>query len=190
MLNIAAGTTFDVQNDQSIFPNGGTPAINNAGTLQKSAGTGTTGVGVPFNNTGTMQSLSGTMSFSGSYTQTAGVTRLNGGAISSSTTMNIQGGTLEGNGTLAGTVNNSGGTLSPGLSPGQVNETGNYTQGASGAFTTEVGGLTVGTQYDRAAISGAATLAGTLNISLINGYEPNIGDMFTIMTFGSRSGDR
>src|SRR6185369_10537384 len=53
----------------------------------------------------------------------------------------------------------------------------------------EIGGLTVGTDYDRAAITGAATLAGTLNISLINGFEPNIGDTFTIMTFGSRSGD-
>jgi hypothetical protein len=144
---------------------------------------------VPFNNTGTMQSLSGTMSFSHTYTQTAGVTRLNGGAISSSSTMSIQGGTLEGNGTLTGNVNNSGGTLSPGLSAGQLNETGAYTQGASGAFTTEIGGLTVATQYDRAAITGAATLAGTLNISLINGFEPDIGDTFTVMTFGSRSGD-
>src|SRR5437016_1346325 len=43
-LNIAAGTTFDVQNDQSVTINGGTPAINNAGTFQKSAGTGTTTV--------------------------------------------------------------------------------------------------------------------------------------------------
>jgi len=192
-LNIAVGTTFDVQNDQSFVWTGNAPAINNAGTFQKSAGTGTTTAGTPnlaFNNTGTVQSLSGTIDFSGSYTQTAGVTRLNGGAISKTGgTMSIQGGTVEGFGTLTGNVNNSGGTLSPGLSPGQLNETGAYTQGASGAFKTEIGGLTVGTQYDRAAISGAATLAGALNIILINGYEPNIGDMFTVMTFGSRSGD-
>ena len=133
----------------------------------------------------------GTLSFGGnSYTQTAGATRLNGGALTKAgTSMSIQGGTLEGVGTLTGNVNNSGGTLSPGLSPGQLNETGAYTQGASGAFSVEIGGLTVGTQYDRAAISGAATLNGTLNIALINAFEPNIGDSFTIMTFGSRSGD-
>ncbi len=128
--------------------------------FQKSAGTGTTsvgdGFGNAFNNTGTVQGLSGTLAFTGSYTQTAGATRLNGGAISSSQTMNIQGGTLDGVGTLTGNVNNSGGTLSPGLSPGQLNETGAYTQGGGGAFTTEIGGLTVGTQYDRAAISGSA----------------------------------
>src|SRR6185503_5962428 len=105
------------------------------------------------------------------------------------TAMNVSGGTVEGAGTLTANVNNTGGTLSPGLSAGQLNQTGAYTQGASGSFNVEIGGLTVGTQYDRAAITGAATLAGTLNISLINGFEPNIGDTFTIMTFGSRSGD-
>jgi hypothetical protein len=190
-LNIAAATTFDVQNDQTIAWTGNSAVINNAGTFQKSAGAGTSTAGTPnttFNNTGTVQSLSGTLSFGGSYTQTSGVTRLNGGAMSGGS-MAIQGGTLEGVGTLTGNVNNSGGTLSPGLSAGQLNESGAYTQGASGAFSVEIGGLTVGTDYDRAAISGAATLNGTLNIALINAFEPNIGDSFTIMTFGSRTGD-
>src|SRR5438093_11507963 len=41
-LNIAAGTTFDIQNDQTIAWTGNTAIINNAGTFQKSAGTGTT----------------------------------------------------------------------------------------------------------------------------------------------------
>src|SRR5262249_59017179 len=139
------------------------------GGSQRAAAAGTpwvaTGSHAAFYSGGRRQSLPGPPAFTGPYTQPAGATRLNGGAISSSSTMNIQGGTLEGFGTLTGNVNNSGGTLSPGLSPGQLNETGAYTQGASGAFSTEIGGLTVGTQYDRAAISGAATLAGTLNIS-------------------------
>ena len=77
----------------------------------------------------------------------------------------------------------------PGLSPGQLTETGAYTQASGGAFNVEIGGLTVGSQYDRLAISGAATLGGALNISLYGGYEPDLGDTFTIMTFGSRSGD-
>jgi hypothetical protein len=192
VLNIAIGTTFDVQNDQSFAWTGNAPAVNNGGTFQKSAGTGTTtiGNGVAFANTGIMQGLVGTLAFDGTYTQTAGVTRLNGGSVTKTgTSMSIQGGTLEGTGTLTGNVNNSGGTLSPGLSPGQLNESGAYTQGASGAFNVEIGGLTVATEYDRAAITGAATLAGTLSINLINAYEPNVGDTFTIMTFGSHSGD-
>ncbi len=48
--------------------------------------------------------------------------------------------------------------------------------------------MTAGTEFDRLAISGTATLSGALNISLINGFTPNPGDSFQIMTFGSRSG--
>jgi len=43
-------------------------------------------------------------------------------------------------------------------------------------------------EFDRLSISGSATLNGALNISLINGFVPNPGDSFQIMTFGSRSG--
>ena len=32
-------------------------------------------------------------------------------------------------------------------------------------------------------------LDGTLDISLIGGFDPNIGDSFQVMTFGSRSGN-
>ena len=78
-LNIAAGTTFDVQNDQSVTINGGTPAINNAGTFQKSAGTGTTTVygGVAFNNTGSVLVQTGTLQLgqgtsTGSFDSTGG----------------------------------------------------------------------------------------------------------------------
>jgi hypothetical protein len=191
VLNIAAGTTFDIQGDTAMvyYSTGGT--INNAGTLLKSSGTGTATIGtnVSVTNSGTVSSESGTLSFNGGYTQTAGATRLDGGAISSSTTMNIQGGTLEGTGTLTATVNNTGGSVAPGLSAGQLNQTGAYTQAAGGSFNTEVGGLTVGTEYDRLASTGAASLNGTLNVSLIGGYEPDIGDSFTIMTFASRTGD-
>ena len=58
----------------------------------------------------------------------------------------------------------------------------------TGSLNIEIGGLTAGTQYDRLAISGSATLNGSLNISLIGGFVPNPGDTFQIMTFGSRSG--
>src|SRR5258708_22283043 len=53
VFNNQATGTFDVQTDQPI--NGtGTPAptFNNAGTVKKSAGTGTATLTVPFNNSG------------------------------------------------------------------------------------------------------------------------------------------
>ena len=66
---------------------------------------------------------------------------------------------------------------------------GNYIQGSTGILNIEIGGTTVGTQYDRLAITGAATLDGTLNVTLINGFSPAIGNTFQILTYASRSGD-
>jgi cysteine-rich repeat protein len=189
VLNNLAGGTMDVQTDASFAGVSAPGTINNAGLFQKSGGSGTSSVLVKYFNAGMTTSNSGLLSFGPTYTQTAGATRLNGGNVSSTVTMSIQGGVLEGTGTLTATVNNIGGTLAPGSSAGQLDETGAYTQSANGSFTVEIGGLTAGTQYDRAAISGLATLAGTLNVTLIDGYEPNVGDTFTIMTFSSRTGD-
>ena len=195
VLSIASGATFDIQTDADLDFTGGAAfvTINNAGTFQKSAGAGTTQIGVTgatFNNTGTVQGLTGTLTFSSSYTQTSGVTRLNGGAITKvGATMNISGGTLEGAGALGASLNVNGGTLAPGLSPGQITQTGTYAQTATGAYAVEIGGLTAGTDFDVLASSGAATLNGTLAISLINGFTPSLGQTFQIMTYASRSGD-
>ena len=37
-------------------------------------------------------------------------------------------------------------------------------------------------------VSGGATLDGTLNLALVNGFSPAIGNSFQVMTFGSRTG--
>jgi hypothetical protein len=39
------------------------------------------------------------------------------------------------------------------------------------------------------AVSGSVTLDGILNVSLINSFNPAIGDNFTILTFATRAGD-
>jgi len=38
-------------------------------------------------------------------------------------------------------------------------------------------------------ISGTASLAGTLNVSLVNNYTPEIGDSFEVLNFSDRIGD-
>jgi len=38
-------------------------------------------------------------------------------------------------------------------------------------------------------ITGHASLNGTLDIDLIEGFQPSFGDTFTFMTFGSRAGE-
>src|SRR5258707_3152409 len=78
-LNIAAGTTFDIQNDQTIAWTGNTATINNAGTFQKSARAGTTTAGTPnttVHNTRTLRRPPGTLKVSCRYTLTSGATRL------------------------------------------------------------------------------------------------------------------
>ncbi|HMC11767.1 MAG TPA: dockerin type I domain-containing protein, partial [Pirellulaceae bacterium] len=72
------------------------------------------------------------------------------------------------------------GTNSPGFSPATVYY-GSASYGATGKLVAELGG-TSGGAYDRQIYSGTADLAGTLDIELINGYQAEVGDSFTLIT--------
>jgi hypothetical protein len=98
---------------------------------------------------------------------------------------------IQGTGTLdvATTTFSNAGVVGPGLSPGVLTVTGNYPQTASGTLAIEVGGATPGTGHDRLVVSGAAALAGSLNVSLFGGFTPVLGQQFTVLTFASRTGD-
>lgn len=92
-----------------------------------------------------------------------------------------------GSGTIEANLINSG-TVSPGSSPGTITVTGDYTQQSDGTLAIELGGTTPDTEHDQLAVSGAVTLGGALNVTLINEFSPELGDSFTIMTYGSVSG--
>jgi len=189
--NLATGT-LNLQGDRSFYFSAGLqPAFNNAGTISRTINTGTfTFDGVAFSNSGTVSAQTGTLAFSGGYLQTAGATILAGGAISmSGSSLTLQGGVLSGAGAITGSVVNNGGQVSPGTSPGILNITGGYTQTPAGVLNIEIGGVTVGTQFDQLKIGGSATLGGTLNVSLINSFVPAVGNTFPILTFASRTGD-
>src|ERR1039458_5373581 len=63
------GALFDIQNDQFyLWTAYGTEFFNNAGTLRKSAGSGTTVIDPIINNTGTVDAETGTLSFHGGGT--------------------------------------------------------------------------------------------------------------------------
>jgi hypothetical protein len=93
-------------------------------------------------------------------------------------------GIITGTGTFEGNLINDG-TVGPGNSPGVLTISGDYTQGIDGLLDIELAGLT---DYDVLDISGSASLDGSLNVSFLNNYTPNTGDVFDILWAESISG--
>ncbi len=109
--------------------------------------------------------------------------------VNAQPSVNLEGGTLTGSGVINGNVANSA-AVSPGgvANAGTLSVTGSYTQTSGGSLNVAVGGLTAGSQYDQLNVAGTATLGGTLNASLINGFVPPSGQVFNVLTFASSSG--
>lgn len=72
------------------------------------------------------------------------------------------------------------GTFSPGLSPAVVS-VGTVILGNSSTLIMEIGGLAPGSQHDQLEIGVTVSLAGTLDVDLINGFGPSLGDSFLIL---------
>jgi hypothetical protein len=164
VLSNLAGGVYDLQGDGGFdaltggwYAHYGT--IINAGVFRKSAGAGASTVGgaVALHNTGTVEVIGGTLVISAGLTST---------------------GTVNGDGTIAGPVNNTG-SVRPGLSPGRLTLDGNYSQSADGRLEIEINGATAVTQYDRLAVNGAVSLAGSLNVALV--YAPAVDDGFLVL---------
>lgn len=87
-----------------------------------------------------------------------------------------------------GTFNNASfsGTFSPGLSPALLT-VGTITFGATNVFDVEIGGLNRGSQFDALDVTGMLTLNGQLKVTLINAFNPSLGDSFDLIN-GSETG--
>ena len=97
---------------------------------------------------------------------------------------------LYGGGEVNGNVENND-FLIPGVgtsATGQFNVNGSFTQTGSGTLRIRLGGTTPISEYDRVIVTGAATLAGDLEVRLSGGFTPSLGDSFTIMQYASRTG--
>jgi uncharacterized repeat protein (TIGR01451 family) len=192
--------TFNIKDDQPIklgfiiIGEGPRPhtvnppnSITNDGTWKKSAGSGTNDIEPAFTTGGTVLAQSGTMHFVNGYTQTAGTTTLGAGGIKTDLTMMLQGGTLDGAGTVTGDVQNDAAVAPNGASStGTISVAGNYTQGSGGTLNIE---LASPSAFDQLAVSGAVTLDGTLNVTLLSSYAPADGTTWDVFTFATRSGD-
>ncbi len=130
--------------------------------------------------TGTL-TLSNVCTYSGTTTVNNGKLFVNGSTASTSA-VTVSGGTLGGTGTVNGTISvASGGKIAPGTSPGILNS-GNVSFASGSTFDVEIGGTTVGTEYDQLNVTGTVSLGGsTLNLSVFNGFTPVSGQTFTII---------
>jgi autotransporter-associated beta strand protein len=131
----------------------------------------------------------GTLTLGGSNTCSGGTGISNGtllvhGSIGTGAVAVAAGATLGGTGTVNGTVF-SAGTVAPGASPGVLTLAGDYTQAVDGVLSVEIGGAS---EYDVLVVGGAATLGGTLEVALVNGYVPTTNDLFVILNAGSVDG--
>jgi len=95
---------------------------------------------------------------------------------------------LAGQGTVQGNVVNSAGSVEPG-DPHRITIHGDYHQGPNGSLDLEIEGTTPGTLYDQLVISGTAYLDGTLSVTYLNGYLPQIADTYQVMTYAAVVGD-
>jgi hypothetical protein len=76
----------------------------------------------------------------------------------------------------------------PGNSPATVSFGGDTFYGAASHLKVEIGGTVAGTQYDQVHVAGTLSLSGALDVSLINGFNPSLGNMFDILDWSSISG--
>ncbi|MFL6246259.1 MAG: IPT/TIG domain-containing protein [Thermoanaerobaculia bacterium] len=125
-----SGGQFLIQTDSDISNTYYNGSFTNAGTMQKSATTGTTAIypAIPFTNSGTIDVQSGALQVT--------------------------------NPSLAGTT----------------------------LLKFGIAGTTPLTGYGRLAVTGAVTLAGTIDVDVINPFVPQGGDLFSVITYSSRTG--
>jgi hypothetical protein len=210
--SVLLGGTWDVSGNASLLL-AGPPITTNAATIQLSGpGANFANLSGLTSNTGTLllvngQSLttpanlvnSGTVSIDATsaltvgqnYTQRGGLTELAGGTLATATVGNnvyIYGGLLSGFGIIQANVTNDG-EVRVELGGTGLAITGVYIQGSDGTLDLAVGGYNAGTDYSVLQIGGFASLAGTLNVSLANGFVPAAGDSFGVLTSAQVAGD-
>jgi len=184
-----AGAVWESQGEADFRHNSSTNSVfENAGLFRKT-GAGTTQFTaslVRLVNTGTVEVLGGTIALEGGFEQTTGSLALLGGNLSATGTLTFAGGSVLGTGTIIANVTNSGAVFAPSADGNRtIAITGSYSQLAGGSLELDLDSLAAGGAFDRLAVSGAASLNGTLtlrnSLALTN-------EIFTLLTHASRIG--
>ena len=172
--------------------------INNGSVHKTTSGDGSTRLGgVTLTNNGLVSVDAGGLELSSvnAVTQSAsGVLHLGGGNLAVKNGFILNGGTVNGSGTILmeftnPTFVNHGGAVSPGGAgmAGTIVIDGNYVQQVDGVLNIEIGGTDL-RGYDALIVTGTATLSGALNITKINFFNPTLSDGFAVLRYASHSG--
>ena len=166
---------------------GAAPIFQNNGTFTKSGSTGTASFStVIVTNSGTFNINSGSFAITAAnFTQTSGSANL-GTNFSVGSNVRIEAGTFAGRGSIAGTFYNNGLT-SAGSPLGLITGT-SWTNSPTGTIRFELGGTNPGTNFDQFRLTGPATVNGTADLALANGFVPVPGNTFTCIVATVRSG--
>jgi hypothetical protein len=208
-LTLTLGSNALVHGTFGTLGDGNGDTLINQGTIIADVSGGTLTIdSANFTNNGTLEAQNGsialdgttvlaggtlyvaagnTVAATGSVTQTGGTTRVDG-TLTTASTMQIQGGFFVGTGTITGNVNNTGGTVRPGDLLGTLTISGHYTQTSGGATEIDLGGTQQGVSYDLLAVTNTAALNGDLDVKLVDGFTPTVGEGFEFLTYGSRTG--
>jgi len=127
--------------------------------------------------------MSGSNTYTGATTVTAGTLLVNGFAGSTATTIG-SGATVSGTGTLGSVTVQSGGILFAGSGLG-ILSSGAATLQSGAAFAAQLAGNTAmpvaGTNFSQLSVTGAISLDGTLSLTLDGNYVQNQGALYFLM---------
>ena len=173
--------TFNANATTTMAGVTGESFVNNGSFLKKTVDTTTT-MNIPFINDGTVDIVAGSLIFQQGMDNGANaVVDLGGGTLDPGDELIIDSDdSLIGSGTLAANLVNEG-TVSPGNSAGIITVQGDYSNLNSGLLQIELGGTTAGTEHDQLVVTGTATMNGTLTVTLLPGFLPELGETFFII---------
>jgi hypothetical protein len=168
----------------STFSNTGTIRSSNNGNIAIGNSTATSNAGNIITT-----SISSNISFNTDITNLSGGSIVNNGRFRVfNGSLILAGGTLSGTGTVisdpgnvSGQLFNTGGIVSPGNSAGMLTIQSGYQQSGTGTLLIELGGTSAG-QFDVLAVTGMASLGGTLELTQLAGFSVADGQSFDILT--------
>lgn len=160
---------------------GGTTFVN-SGTYTKSTVGSTTTMTVPLTNTGTINVTGGTFALTNSFTNTGMLSLSTGTSLTSTSALTFGAGSLwRGDGAVTASALANSGTINPGdnVSTGLLTMNGNLSLLATSVAAFELGGTTLGSQYDHLTVTGNLGLGGVLAVNVIGSFDTGINNAMT-----------